>query len=147
MRTHDVIAALRHHGVILLATVDGKLRVEGVELLTETEKATLKAHKPALLQALRQPAEPVNDRQSETVSRAPPLNEYTGTMATGVKYGLYAPNYNRYRRYRWRSASCQRQGRVEFANTPPCGGNDYQPFALTLAEREAMAGTTGEDVS
>ena len=48
MRTHDVIATLRRRGVTLLVTVDGKLRVEGVELLSETEKVTLKTHKPAL---------------------------------------------------------------------------------------------------
>ncbi|HYQ90984.1 MAG TPA: hypothetical protein VES89_02605 [Candidatus Competibacteraceae bacterium] len=147
MRTHDVIATLRRRGITLLATADGKLRVEGVELLTETEKVTLKAHKPAILQALRQSTEPVNARQSETASRAPLLNEHPGAMATGVKYGLYTPNCNRCRRYRWRSASCQRQGPVEFANTPPCGGNDYQPFAPTLAERESLASATGENVS
>ena len=147
MRTHDVITTLGRRGVTLFATADGKLRVEGVELLTETEKATLKAYKLAILQTLRQSAEVANDRQSETMSRAPLLNEHPGAMATEVKYGLYAPNCNRCRRYRWRSASCQRQGRVEFANTPPCGGSDYQPFAPTLAEREAMTGAAGEDVS
>ena len=47
----------------------------------------------------------------------------------------------------WRSETCQRQRRVEFANTLPGGGNDYQPFAPTLAEREAMAGAIREDVS
>ena len=145
MQTHDVITALRRRGVTLLATADGKLRVEGVELLTETEKATLKAHKPVILQALRKPAEPVaNDHQGEAASRAPRVKANPGTMATKVKYGLYAPNCNRCRRYRWRLATCQRQGWVEFANTPPCGGNDYQPLALTLAEREAMAGATQE---
>ena len=147
MRTHDVIATLRRRGVTLLATADGKLRMEGVELLTETEKATLKAYKLAILQALRQSAEQVNERQSKTVSRAPLLNEHPGAMATGVKYGGYAPNCNRCRRYRWRSETCQQQGRVAFANTPPCGGNDYQPFAPTLAEREAMTGAIGEDGS
>ena len=133
MRTHDVITTLRHRGVTLLATVDGKLRVEGVELLTETEKATLKVHKPALLQALRQSAETFDDRQNEIMSRPP--------------WRMYAPNCNRCRRYRWRSETCRRQGRVAFTNTPPCGGNDYEPFAPTLAEREAMAGAAGEDMS
>ena len=147
MQPHDVIATLRRRGVTLLVTTDGKLRVEGVELLTETEKVTLRANKLAILQALRQPAEPINDHQGETVSRAPRIKADPGAMATRVKYGGYAPNCNRCRRYRWRSASCQRQGRLEFANTPPCGGNDYQPLAPTLAEREAMAGATGENVS
>ena len=144
MRTHDVIATLRRRGVTLLATADGKLRVEGVELLTETEKATLKAHKSAILQTLRQSAKTVNDRQAETVSRAPRIKADPGVMATGVKYGGYAPNCNRCRRYHWRSEICQRQGRLEFANTPPCQGRYYQPFALTLAEREAVAGAIGE---
>jgi hypothetical protein len=144
MRTHDVITTLRYRGVTLLAMADGKLRVEGVELLTETEKATLKSQKPAILQALRQPAELVNDRQGETVSRVPLVKEDPWAMETGGKYGWYIPNCNRCRRYHWRSATCQRQGRVEFANTPLCGGNDYQSFAPTLAEREAVAGTTKE---
>jgi hypothetical protein len=147
MQTHDVIATLRRRGVTLLAITDGKLRVEGVELLTETEKVTLKAHKPAILQDLRQPAEAVDDRQSETVSRVPRVKEDPWAMATGVKYGLYAPNCNRCRQYRWRSETCQRQGRVEFANTPPCGGQDYQPFAPTLAECEAVAGAIKEGPS
>ena len=68
-------------------------------------------------------------------------------MATGVKNGWSAPNCNRCRWYRWRSEICQRQGRVEFANTPPCGGNDYQPFAPTLAEREAVADIAREEAS
>ena len=147
MRTHDVIATLRQRGVTLLATAGGKLRVKGVELLTETEKITLKAHKPALLQALCQPAEAVNDRQGETVSRVPLVKEDPWAMAIGVKNGWYAPNCNRCRRYRWRSETCQWQGRVEFVNTPPCGGNDYQPFAPMLAEREALAGITREEAS
>ena len=130
MQAHDIIATLRRRGVTLLATAGEKLRVEGVELLTETEKATLKAHKVALLEALRQPAETINNRQNETLSRAP--------------WGLYAPNCNRCWRYNWRSEICQRQGRLEFANTPPCQGRHYQPFALTLAEREAVAGAIGE---
>jgi len=113
--------------------------VEGVELLTETEKVTLRANKLAILQALRQPVEPINDHQGETVSRAPRIKADPGVMATGVKYGGYAPNCNRCRRYNWRSEICQRQGRLEFANTPPCQGRYYQPFALTLAEREAPA--------
>ena len=79
--------------------------------------------------------------------RAPRVKADPGAMATGVKYGLYAPNCNRCRRYHWRSATCQRQGPVAFANAPPCGGNEYQPFAPTLAEREAMADATGENVS
>lgn len=147
MRTHDVITTLRCRGITLLAMADGKLRVEGVELLTATEKATLKAHKLAILQALRQSAKTVNERQSETVSRASRVKADPGAMTAGVRHGLCAPNCNRCRRYHWRSASCQRQGPVEFANTPPCGGNDYLPFAPTLAEREAMAGAIGEDVS
>ena len=81
MQAHDIIATLRRRGVTLLATAGEKLRVEGVELLTETEKATLKA---ALLEALRQPAETINNRQNETLSRAP--------------WGMYAPNCNRCRR-------------------------------------------------
>ena len=144
MQPHDVIAILRRRGVTLLVTTDGKLRVEGVELLTETEKVTLRANKLAILQALRQPVEPINDHQGETVSRAPRIKADPGVMATGVKYGGYAPNCNRCRRYNWRSEICQRQGRLEFANTPPCQGRHYQSFALTLAEREAVAGAIGE---
>ena len=144
MRTKDVITTLRQRGVTLLATAGGKLRVEGVELLSETEKVTLKAHKPALLQALRQPAEAVDDRQGGIVSRTPRVKEDLWAMATEVKNGWSAPNCNRCRRYRWRSETCQWQGRVEFVNTPPCGGNDYQPFALTLAERETVVGAARE---
>ena len=142
----EIISRLPDRGVTLqLKGLDG-FRVVGISKLTDQERTILKAHKPAILQALRQPVETVND-QGETVSRVPPLSEYTGTMATGVKYGFYAPNCNRRRRYRWRSATCHRQEQVAFASTPPCGGNDYQPFALTLAEREAMAGATGEGAS
>ena len=36
MHIHDVITTLRCRGITFLATADGKLRVEGVELLTET---------------------------------------------------------------------------------------------------------------
>ena len=143
----EVIKRLGVCGITLrLEGTDG-LRVIGISKLTDQEKEVLKAHKAALLEAICQATEAINDRQSETMSRTLLLNEHPGTMETGVKYGLYAPNCNRCRRYRWRSATCQRQGRVEFANTPPCGGNDYQPFALTLAEREVGAGATGENVS
>ena len=147
MRPQDVIATLSQRGVTLLATADGKLRVEGVELLSEAEKVTLKAHKPAILQALRQPAEAAHDRQSETVSRAPRVKEDPWAMATEVKHRGYALNCNRCRWYRWRSETCQRQGRVEFVNTPPCGGHDYQPFTPMLAEREALTGIAREETS
>lgn len=142
----EVIKRLGARGIILrLEGTDG-LRVIGISKLTDQEREVLKAHKVALLQSLRQSAEPVNDRQSETLSRAPRFNDHPGAVATGVKYGLYAPNCNRCRRYRWRSETCQQQGPVEFANTPPCQRRYYQAFAPTLAEREAMAGVTGEDV-
>ena len=147
MRTHDVIATLRRRGVTLLAAADGKLRVEGVELLTETEKVTLKTHKSALLQALRQPAEAVNDCQDETVARAPRGTADPGVMRTGVKDGWYAPNCNRCQRYHWRSANCQRQRQIEFANAPSCGGQDYQLFASTLAEHEAGTDAMREGAS
>ena len=143
----EVISWLALRGVTLqLVGTDG-LKVIGLSNLTEREKTTLKAHKPALLQALRQPAEAANDRQSETVSRAPRVKEDPLAMATGVKNGWSAPNCNRCRWYRWRSEICQRQGRVEFANTPACGGNDYQPFAPMLAEREAVADIAREEAS
>jgi hypothetical protein len=144
MRTHDIIATLRRRGVTLLATEDGKLRVEGVELLTKTEKVTLKTHKSVILQALRQPAEAVNDCQDEIVSRVPLSKAERGAMATGVKNQWYAPNCNRCRQYHWWSATCQRQGRVKFATTSPCGGQDYQLLAPRLAEREAGADATTE---
>jgi hypothetical protein len=124
----EIINRLSARGITLQPEGADGLLVIGISKLTDQEKAILKAHKPTLLEALRQSAEAVN-------------------RDTAVKHGRYAPNCNRCRRYRWRSATCQRQGRVEFANTPPCQGRYYQPFALTLAEREAMAGTTGEDMS
>ena len=71
----------------------------------------------------------------------------SGAMATGVKYGWYASNCNCCRRYHWRSVTCQRQGRVKFANTPPCGGQDYQSFAPALAEHEAGADAIREGAS
>lgn len=91
----EVIKRLGARGIILrLEGTDG-LRVIGISKLTDQEREVLKAHKVALLQALRQSAEPVNDRQSETLSRAPRFNEHPGAVATRVKYGLYTPNCNR----------------------------------------------------
>ena len=144
---HEIIDRLSERGVTLRLEGTNGLQVIGISKLTDQEKAMLKAHKPALLQALRQPVEPVKDRQGETVLRVPRVKADPWAMAADVRYGLYAPNCNRCRQYRWRSETCQRQGQVAFAIIPPCGGNDYQLFAPTLAEREAMAGTTGEDVS
>jgi hypothetical protein len=143
----EVIKRLGARGVTLrLEGTDG-FRVIGVSKLTDQERAILKAYKPAILQALRQPAKAVNDCQGETVARAPRVKADPGAMTTRVKNGWYAPNCNRCRQYHWRSATCQRQGRVEFANAPLCGGQDYQPFAPTLAEREALTGVTGESAS
>ena len=64
---YKVINRLSERGVTLrLEGTDG-LRVIGISKLTDREREVLKVHKAALLQALRQSAEPVNDRQSETI--------------------------------------------------------------------------------
>ena len=78
------------------------------------------------------------------MARVPRGKAESGTMVTEVKDGWYAPNCNRCENYRWRTETCWHQGRVLVVNNPPCNGQDYQPFAPTLAEREAVAGATRE---
>lgn len=56
MKPADVIKALQARGVAL-AAIDGALRLEGAEALSDLEIETLRTHKAALLKALQ----PAND--------------------------------------------------------------------------------------